>query len=94
MELAKELASDKETIPDTLELLQAFYRDLLLYSHNRPVESLINIDLVEKIRRIAAQENTTSILNKLSAVNECQWNHERNVNPQLNMEVLLLRLAA
>ncbi len=94
MELAKELASDKETIPDTLELLQAFYRDLLLYSHNRPVKSLINIDLLEKIRRIAAQENTTSILNKLTAVNECQRNHERNVNPQLNMEVLLLRLAA
>jgi DNA polymerase-3 subunit delta' len=94
MDLAKELTTDKETIPETLELLQAFYRDLLLYRHNRPVESLINIDLQEKIRRVAAQENTTSILNKLDAVNECLRNHERNVNPQLNMEVLLLRLAA
>ena len=94
MELAKELATDKETIPETLELLQAFYRDLLLYRFNRPAESLINIDLQEKIRRVATKENTTSILNKLDAVNICQRNHERNVNPQLNMEVLLLRLAA
>jgi DNA polymerase-3 subunit delta' len=94
MELAKELSAEKETIPDTLELLQAFYRDLLLYQHNLPEEYFINIDLQDKIRRIAAQENTTSILNKLDAVNQCHNNHERNVNPQLNMEVLLLRLAA
>ncbi|MBE0500550.1 MAG: DNA polymerase III subunit delta' [Desulfuromonadales bacterium] len=94
MELAKELSTEKETIPQTLELLQAFYRDLLLYRHNRPLESLINIDLQEKIRRIAAREDNGSILNKLDALNECQRNHERNVNPQLNLEVLLLRLAA
>ena len=92
--LAKELATEKETIPETLELLQAFYRDLLLFLYGRPVESLVNIDLQEKIKRIAARENSTSILNKLAALNECLRNHERNVNPQLNMEVLLLRLAA
>jgi len=45
MELAKELSTEKETIPQTLELLQAFYRDLLLYRHNRPLESLINIEI-------------------------------------------------
>ncbi len=94
MELAKELSTEKETIPQTLELLQAFYRDLLLYRHNRPLESLINIDLQEKIRRVATREDNRSILNKLDALNECQRNHERNVNPQLNLEVLLLRLAA
>ena len=94
MDLAKDLAAEKETIPETLELLQAFYRDLLLFRYGQPLESLVNIDLQEKIRRVAAQENTTSILNKLDAMNECLSNHERNVNPQLNMEVLLLRLAA
>lgn len=94
MELAKELATEKETIPETLELLQAFYRDLLLFRYGQPLENLVNIDLQEKIRRVATQENTTSILNKLDALSECLNNHERNVNPQLNMEVLLLRLAA
>lgn len=94
LELAKELSAEKETIPQTLELLQAFYRDLLLYIYGQPVECLANIDLQEKIRRVAAQEDTTSLLRKLSALNECQRNLERNVNPQLNMEVLLLRLAA
>ena len=94
LELAKDLSADKETIPETVELLQSFYRDLLLFRYGQPVERLVNIDLQEKIRRIAAQEDTTSILNKLEAMNECLHNHERNVNPQLNMEVLLLRLAA
>lgn len=94
LDLAKELAAEKETIPDTLELLQAFYRDLLLFRHGQPLEHLVNIDLQEKISRVSARENTTSVLNKLDALNECLHNHNRNVNPQLNMEVLLLRLAA
>lgn len=94
LDLAKELATEKETIPDTLELLQAFYRDLLLFRYGQPMENLVNIDLQEKIRRVAGRENTTSVLNKLDALDECLHNHKRNVNPQLNMEVLLLRLAA
>ena len=69
-------------------------RDLLLYHHGLPIESLANIDLQEKIRRVVARENTTSLLRKLDAVNEGLRNLERNVNSQLNIEVLLMRLAA
>lgn len=94
LELAKELAAEKESIPQTLELLQAFYRDLLHYRYGRPIESLVNIDLQEKIRRVAAREDIPSLLRKLEAVNSSLRHLERNVNPQLNMEVLLLRLAA
>ena len=57
-ELAKELSSEKETIPETMELLQSFYRDLLLFKYGQPVDNLVNIDLQEKIRRVAARENT------------------------------------
>ena len=94
LDLAKEMAAEKETIPDTLEVLQSFYRDLLVYSQGRPESALINIDLMEKIRRVAAREDTTSILRKLEAIEAGRKNLDRNVNAQLNLEVLLLRLAA
>lgn len=94
LDLAKELTTEKETVPQTLELLQVFYRDLLLHLYGLPLERMANIDLKEKIERVAARETTASLLRKLEAINESHRNLARNVNSQLNMEVLLLRLAA
>ncbi|PLY11662.1 MAG: DNA polymerase III subunit delta' [Desulfuromonas sp.] len=93
-ELAKQLNDDKESLPDVLELLLAFYRDLLLFAHARPEQELVNIDLMEKIRREAGRHNVTALLRKLEAVIECRRHLERNVNSQLAIEVLLMRLAA
>jgi DNA polymerase-3 subunit delta' len=92
--MAKELVDDKESLPDVLELLLAFYRDLLLFSHARPEQELVNIDMMEKIRREAAREDVSALLRKLDAVMECRRHLERNVNNQLAVEVLLMRLAA
>ncbi len=93
-ELAKSLAAEKESIPDILEVLLAFYRDLLFYRQGQPEKTLVNIDLLEKIRRVAKRENTDSLLRKLEAIQSGYRNLDRNVNAQLNMEVLLLQLAA
>ncbi len=92
--LAGELAEDKERLPDILEILQAFYRDLILVRHGRPKEELVNIDLMEKIEREASRESVTSLLRKLDALGACRRQLDRNVNRQLALEVLLLRLAA
>jgi hypothetical protein len=35
-ELSRELAEQKELLPEILEIFQAFYRDLLLFQHGRP----------------------------------------------------------
>jgi len=93
-ELAKQLHEDKESLPDVLELLLAFYRDLLLFVHARPEQELVNIDLMEKIRREAARHNVTGLLRKLEAVIQCRRHLERNVNTQLAVEVMLMHLAA
>jgi len=94
LELAETLAGDKELLPEKLEILLSFYRDLLLHHNGLPDASLVNIDLTEKIHRVAAREDTVSLLRKLEAIGTCRRNLDRNVNAQLNMEVLLLRLAA
>jgi len=93
-ELAKELADNKELLPDVLELLLAFYRDLLLFSHARPEQELVNVDLMEKIRREAGRHTVTDLLRKLEAVMKCRQHLERNVNSQLAVEVMLMHLAA
>ncbi|MEJ2200351.1 MAG: DNA polymerase III subunit delta' [Desulfuromonadaceae bacterium] len=92
--LAQSLAEEKERLPEILDIFQAFYRDLLLYRYGREETELVNIDLAEKIRRIAGRENTASLLRKLEAITTSRRQLDRNVNRQLALEVLLLQLAA
>jgi DNA polymerase-3 subunit delta' len=93
-ELAQELADEKDRLGEILEIFQAFYRDLLLCRHGRPESELVNIDLSEKIRRVAQREDIPSVLRKLDAIALSRRQLDRNANRQLTMEVLLMRLAA
>lgn len=93
-DLSLSLAEDKERLPDFLEILEAFYRDVLLSLHGRPEDDLVNIDLLEKIRRVAARETISSVLAKLDAIQTAHRHLNRNVNRQLAMDHLLLQLCA
>ncbi|KIH77360.1 DNA polymerase III, delta prime subunit [Geoalkalibacter ferrihydriticus] len=93
-DLARDLAEKKEQIPEHLEILEAFYRDVLLTLHGRPEEDLVNIDLLEKVRRCAGRETPASVLGKLEAVQTTRRYLSRNVNKQLAMDHLLLQLCA
>jgi len=92
--LATRLAEDKEQLPDLLDLLQSYLRDQLLHRQGRPDRELVNIDLVELIRQQAANRSTTQLLDQLDALTECRRQLQRNVNRQLALEHLLLKLAA
>lgn len=94
LDLAQKLADEKERLPDILEIIQAFYRDLLLMQHGRPVQQLVNIDLLDTIDRMVRKENVATLLRKLDALIASRRHLDRNVNRQLAMEVLLLRLVA
>jgi DNA polymerase-3 subunit delta' len=93
-ELAAELAEEKERLSEILDILRAFYRDLLLCQHGWPEDDLVNRDLIEKVRRIAAQESPQMLLRKIEAINAAYFYLERNVNGQLVFDVLLMRLTA
>ena len=94
LDFAEQLAADKTALPDILEIFQAFYRDVLMTMHGRGDEELVNLDLKEKIHRVSGHENISTILDKLEALLEVHRQLDRNVNRQLAMEVLLLKLAA
>ena len=93
-DLAAELAEEKERLSEILDILRAFYRDLLLCQHGWPEDDLVNRDLIEKVRRIAAQESPQTLLRKIEAINSAYFFLERNVNGQLIFDVLLMRLTA
>ncbi|MEZ4599461.1 MAG: DNA polymerase III subunit delta' [Syntrophotaleaceae bacterium] len=93
-EMAATLAEEKELLPEILEIFQAFYRDLLLFKHGRPENELVNIDLMEKLNRVASRETVPSLLKKLQALDAARGHLARNANRQLTLEVMLLQLAA
>jgi DNA polymerase-3 subunit delta' len=94
LDFADQLAADKTILPDILEIFQAFYRDVLMTLQGRGDEELVNLDLKDKILRVSGRENVATILAKLEALIEVRRQLDRNVNRQLAMEVLLLKLAA
>jgi DNA polymerase-3 subunit delta' len=55
---------------------------------------MVNLDLAEKIRRVVSRETVPSLLRKLDAIAASQLHLGRNVNRQLAIEVLLMRLVA
>lgn len=91
---ANELEMEKETLPLILDIFQAFYRDLLLLKHDRPVEELINQDLLELLQQQNQLTTTASLLTKLKALESARFHLHRNVNRRLALEVMLMRLTA
>jgi DNA polymerase-3 subunit delta' len=94
LDFAEQLASDKTVLPDILEIFQAFYRDVLMILQGRSEEELVNLDLRDKVQRVSGRESVVSVLSKLEALLNMKRLLDRNVNRQLAMEVLLLKLAA
>jgi DNA polymerase-3 subunit delta' len=93
LDFAERLAADKTILPDILEIFQAFYRDVLITLQGCSDVELVNLDLKDKIHRISGRESVATILIKLDALIEVRRQLDRNVNCQLAMEVLLLKLA-
>ncbi|PLX90710.1 MAG: DNA polymerase III subunit delta' [Desulfuromonas sp.] len=94
LDLAQELANDKEQLPEILEIYQAFFRDLLLLLHGRSENDLINLDIREILYRQVRRESVGGLLKKLEALSEGRWHLTRNVNRQLAMEVMLMRISS
>lgn len=93
-ELAQELADDKDNLADILDILQSFYRDLLLLQHGRPENELVNIDLRETLFAQSRTEQVSGLLKKLEALDQARLHLQRNVNRQLAMETMLMEMTA
>ncbi len=86
---AEKLAKDKEEFRQSLMLWLSLWRDVMLTTAG-DAERLVNIDRRELIENLAAKLDLPAAKNLLKEVEEGIGQLQRNVNPRLLAEVILL----
>ncbi len=86
-----ELFKGKEQLDLGLDLLLLWYRDLL-YTQIGQTSDLVYIDQKERLEELALYRSREKLSKQLSAIYEAKRHLSANVNPQLLMEKLLVRL--
>lgn len=89
---AEELAGDREQAINQLELLVTLFRDILLCQAGS--DAIVNRDLSEILHEEAGRLPQNAIMERIAWVSEAQLALQRNANPRLTMDRLLMRLAA
>jgi DNA polymerase-3 subunit delta' len=89
--MAEELAGDKERVPDILDILTAFLRDILLVQGGSV--GIVNHDLLHLVEREASRHNMGVVMERIGQVDQARHSIQRNVNARLTLEVLFMRLS-
>ena len=92
VELAEKLVKDREKLQQQLEILSAWFRDLMVAKTSGRRDWLVNDDRGEEIAHQVEGTPLDVILDGLRAIHAVMDNLSRNANPRLSMEDLLLRL--
>jgi len=90
-----EALSGAPRVFDVLDLFLMWYRDLVICRGLGDVDRLLNVDLVPEIREVAESRDTLAWVEKARAVQRARAEllDRRNLNTQLVLETMLLRLA-
>jgi DNA polymerase-3 subunit delta' len=78
----------REEVEDILNLLAFWYRDLLLINLGVSSELVINLDMIEPLRRTATRSNTGEIFSRLRGVEEARRGIALNLPLPLCLKVL------
>lgn len=87
---AERQGTDRDTALSTLTLLEGIMRDILLAQQG--VEHLIFCELAPLIEREAARRPQSAIADILTQINRSRQAIQRNVSPELALDILLLKL--
>ena len=90
--LAEKLAADKTHLPDALEWLLSWYRDLIVFPYQP--EKIINHDLYDQVRASATAAKPQTLIDRMKAIQKALKGLQDNANPRLTMESLMLQLDA
>lgn len=82
---------DPNTIKELLTLWLTIWRDLLLVQSGSQ-SRLVNLDWQQTLARLAGQIQLSQTIAMVISLRQALKNLERNVNPRLNLEVVLLKL--
>ena len=89
---AEEFAADKEGLPELMELLLSFLRDILIY-RSTP-EALVNTDLKQLVAREAARRSEAQVMELIDQLMAMRRMFVRNVNARLALEVFFMRFCS
>lgn len=88
---AERLSKSKSAVADSLEVIQSWLRDLVIYKYSP--EKILNRDLIDKIQSASQQADVKLLLSKIEAVQTAERNIEAKANLKLTLEMLAMRLA-
>ncbi len=88
---AERFSTPKERIPERLEILLSYLRDLMVLRWGSP--HLINKDLTREMQYASQHVSRETLLAQLDAVGRAQRDIESNVNPRLVLETLMMDLS-
>jgi DNA polymerase-3 subunit delta' len=94
LDWAQRLARDREGLDNFLLLAQLWYRDLLVSHCQAPEHLLANRDLIPELAASRTAETPGTWFAKFSALGTAQRHLQANLNPELTLDILGLRLAA
>lgn len=87
---AEKLTKSKALVPLSLEILQTWLRDLIIFPYIP--DKINNIDLINQIDQISRNTERATLLSKLDAVLEAAKNLQANTNLKLTLEIMALKL--
>ncbi len=88
----KKISEYKFNVTDYLDILSAWYRDVLLFKATKDANSLIFKDELQSIRKTADRSTYEGIETIVKALQQAKRRLEANVNFDLTMELLLLTI--
>jgi DNA polymerase-3 subunit delta' len=89
---SEKIAAEKEDLPELLDLLVTFLRDILHVLSGS--HEIVNRDLLELVQRESMSRSPERVMEMIEQVIETRTSLRRNVNARLAVDVLLMRLAA
>lgn len=88
----KKITEYKFDVNDYLDILSAWYRDVLLFKATKDVNSLIFKEEIQQIMRVSDRSTYEGIENIVNALQQAKRRLDANVNFELTMELLLLTI--
>ncbi|MCR5791853.1 MAG: DNA polymerase III subunit delta' [Lachnospiraceae bacterium] len=88
----KNLTADKLDINDSLDLIQLWFRDVLMFKAGQDANQVIFKEDLSKIRKQASVFSYEKIENVIKAVDKARYRLKANVNIDVTLELLLLTI--
>jgi len=88
----KKLSNQKDNFEEILTAFLSYIRDTIIYKEIEDENLIINIDKILNIKELANMFSFNKLNGIINIINDTRENLDRNVNPGLAFEVMLLKM--